>query len=178
LGVITTWGTVLEGCSIRKVEKGCCRRYGNKTQNCITFVYFFKDLFIYFMYMSTLSLSSGTPEEGIGSHYRWLWATMWLLGIELRTSGKAGRALDYCWATSPAHICLFLVILLFIYMSVLPAYKSVYYLCAWCLWRPEKVSDLLELELQTIVSHHMGARNQTLTFWKRRSQPPRRPSFP
>jgi hypothetical protein len=28
---------------------------------------------IYFMYMnSTLSLSSDTPEEGIGSHYRWL----------------------------------------------------------------------------------------------------------
>jgi hypothetical protein len=42
------------------------------------------------MYMGTLPLSSGTPEEGIGSHYRWLWATMWLLGIELRTSGKAG----------------------------------------------------------------------------------------
>jgi hypothetical protein len=28
--------------------------------------------FIYFMYMSTLSLSSDTPEEGIRSHYRWL----------------------------------------------------------------------------------------------------------
>jgi hypothetical protein len=27
---------------------------------------------IYFMYMSTLSMSSDTPEEGIGSHYRWL----------------------------------------------------------------------------------------------------------
>jgi hypothetical protein len=33
---------------------------------------FFKDLFIYFMYISTLQLSSDTPEEGIGSHYRWL----------------------------------------------------------------------------------------------------------
>jgi hypothetical protein len=40
--------------------------------------FFFKDLF---MYMSTLY----TPEEGSRSHYRWLWATMWLLGIELRT---------------------------------------------------------------------------------------------
>jgi hypothetical protein len=29
-------------------------------------------LFIYFMYVSTLSLSSDTPEEGIRSHYRWL----------------------------------------------------------------------------------------------------------
>jgi hypothetical protein len=30
-------------------------------------VFFFKDLFIYLMYVSTLSLSSDTPEEGIGS---------------------------------------------------------------------------------------------------------------
>jgi hypothetical protein len=28
--------------------------------------------FISFMYMSTLSLSSDTPEEGTRSHYRWL----------------------------------------------------------------------------------------------------------
>jgi hypothetical protein len=45
--------------------------------------------FNYFMYMSTLSLSSDTPEEGIRSHCRWLRATMWLLGLELRTSGRA-----------------------------------------------------------------------------------------
>jgi hypothetical protein len=35
-------------------------------------LFLFKDLFIYFMYVSTLLLSSGTPEEGIGSYYRWL----------------------------------------------------------------------------------------------------------
>jgi hypothetical protein len=34
--------------------------------------------------MSTELLSSDTPEEGIRSHYIWLW----LLGIELRTSGR------------------------------------------------------------------------------------------
>jgi hypothetical protein len=45
------------------------------------------------MYVSTLSLSSDTPEEGFWSHYRWLWATMWLLGIELRTSWRAVSAL-------------------------------------------------------------------------------------
>jgi hypothetical protein len=39
--------------------------------------------------MSTLSLPSDTPEKGSGFHYRWLWATMWLLEIELRTSGRA-----------------------------------------------------------------------------------------
>jgi hypothetical protein len=31
-----------------------------------------KKLFIYFTDVSTLSLSSDTPEEGIRSHYRWL----------------------------------------------------------------------------------------------------------
>ena len=53
------------------------------------------------MYMSTLWLSSDTPEEGIRSHYRWLWTTMWLLGFELRISGRAVSALK-CWAISPA----------------------------------------------------------------------------
>ena len=55
------------------------------------------------MYMSTLQLSLDTPEEGIRSHYRWLWATMWLLGIELRTSGRAAVSALNHWAISPAH---------------------------------------------------------------------------
>jgi hypothetical protein len=46
------------------------------------------------MYVSTLLLSSDTPEEGIGSHYRWL-------GFELRTSGRAVSALNLR-AISPA----------------------------------------------------------------------------
>jgi hypothetical protein len=54
------------------------------------------------MYLSTLLLSSDTPEEGIWSHYGWFWATMWLLGIELRISGRAVSALNY-WAISPAR---------------------------------------------------------------------------
>jgi len=61
---------------------------------------FFK-IFIYSIYVSTLSLSLDRPEEGIGSHYRWLWATMWLLGIELRSFGRAVSALNH-WAISPA----------------------------------------------------------------------------
>jgi hypothetical protein len=52
-------------------------------------------------YMSTLMLSSDTPEEHMGSHYRWLWVTMWLVGIELRTSGRAVSALNH-WVISPA----------------------------------------------------------------------------
>jgi hypothetical protein len=34
--------------------------------------FFFKKIFIYFIYVSTLLLSSDTPEEDFISHYRWL----------------------------------------------------------------------------------------------------------
>jgi hypothetical protein len=54
------------------------------------------------MYISTLWLSSDTLEKGVGSQYKWLWATMWLLGIELRTYGRAVSDLN-CWGISPAQ---------------------------------------------------------------------------
>jgi hypothetical protein len=41
------------------------------------------------------------PEEGTRFHYRWLWTTMWVLGIELRSSRRAACALNL-WAISPA----------------------------------------------------------------------------
>ena len=91
-----------------------------------------------------------TPEESIRSHCRWLWANMWLLGIELRTSRRAVCALNH-WAISPALglllkiicvcICvesissivfnhfptLFLMIYFyFMCIGVLPAYMSVW----------------------------------------------------
>ena len=47
---------------------------------------FKKDLF---MYVSPMLLFADTPEEGIRSHCRWLWTTIWLLGIEPRTSGRS-----------------------------------------------------------------------------------------
>ena len=66
------------------------------------------------MYMSTLSLSSDTLEEGIRSHYRWLWATMRLLGIELRISRRAVSARNH-WAISPAP-CVCVVFFYFFYL--------------------------------------------------------------
>jgi hypothetical protein len=62
---------------------------------------FFFLIYLFYINVSTLLLSSDTPEEGIRSHYRWLWATMWLLEIELRNSGRAVSALNH-WAISPA----------------------------------------------------------------------------
>jgi hypothetical protein len=47
------------------------------------------------------SLCSETPEESMGSYNRWLWATMWLLGIEFRAPGRTASALNL-WAISPA----------------------------------------------------------------------------
>jgi hypothetical protein len=41
-------------------------------------------------------------EEDVRSHYRWLWATMWLLGFELKTFGRAVSVLTR-WAISPAR---------------------------------------------------------------------------
>jgi hypothetical protein len=45
------------------------------------------------------------PEEGTRSplnwSFRWLWAVRWMLGIELRSSGRAASTLT-CWAISPA----------------------------------------------------------------------------
>jgi hypothetical protein len=68
---------------------------------------FLKDfmyLFIYLLYVSTLSLSSDTPEEGVRFRYRWLWATMWLLGFELRTFGRAvGCSYPLSHLTSPRY---------------------------------------------------------------------------
>jgi hypothetical protein len=58
------------------------------------------------MDVSTLLLSLDTPEEGIWFHYRCLWASMWSLGIELRTSGRAVSVLN-CWAISPAQTMVF-----------------------------------------------------------------------
>jgi hypothetical protein len=57
---------------------------------------------IYLLYVSTLKLSSDTPEEGARSRYGWLWATMWLLGFELLTFGRAvGCSYPLSHLTSP-----------------------------------------------------------------------------
>lgn len=84
--------------------------------------FFYKDLFIiYFMYMSTPLLSSDTPEEGIRPHCRWLWTTMWLLGIEPGISGRAVSNPNW-WAISWAP--LFKVLKLFNRSSNLPTRQS------------------------------------------------------
>lgn len=43
----------------------------------------------------------------------------------------------------------------------LSAYLSVYYVQVWGLWRPEKTSDLLEVELQVIMGYHVNVESTT-----------------
>ena len=64
------------------------------------------------------ALSSCTPEERIRSHYRWLWATMWLLGIELRTSERADSGLSHIFK----HIC----------FKVQRGYTQIWYCESYC----------------------------------------------
>jgi hypothetical protein len=65
------------------------------------FVFLFVCLFC-FLIVSYVSKYTKCRFRHTGSHYRWLWATTWLLGIELRTSGRTVSALNH-WAISPAH---------------------------------------------------------------------------
>jgi hypothetical protein len=51
----------------------------------------------------------------------------------------------------------------FICMNALPIHMSVYHMVPL---EAQKVSDPLELELQTAVSHHVGAGYQTQFLWK------------
>jgi hypothetical protein len=60
---------------------------------------------IYLLCVNILLLSLDTREEGIRFHYRCLWATMWLLGIELRTSGRPLSHLS-SHPTPPNRFCI------------------------------------------------------------------------
>ena len=53
----------------------------------------------------------------------------------------------------------FILLFYFLCVSILPPSKSLHQMHTWYLWRPEEGTDPLELELQTIVSHHVGAGN-------------------
>ena len=57
-------------------------------------------LFILYMWLHCRCLQTH-QKRASDPHYRWLWATIWLLGIELRTFGRTVRAL-HCWAISSA----------------------------------------------------------------------------
>ena len=64
-------------------------------------LFYFLEICLLFIYISTLQLSSDTLEVCIGSHYRWL------LGIDLRASGRAVSALKLLsFLSSPLFVLL------------------------------------------------------------------------
>jgi hypothetical protein len=100
------------------------------------FYFYFFLRFIYLLYVSTLWLSSDTPEEGIRSCYRWLWATIWLLGFELMTFGRTVGAFTR-WAISPAPSYNFLRTLLF--MRRIYFDETVRFRAHWLQWAEEGI---------------------------------------
>jgi hypothetical protein len=73
--------------------------------------FFLKDLFIYlFIYLFIIcvhhSCLQTLQKRASDFCYGWLWATMWLLGFELRTFRRAVGALNR-WAISPALLLFF-----------------------------------------------------------------------
>lgn len=52
------------------------------------------------------------------------------------------------------------------WVGVLSARMCVCHMCTWQSWRPKKVQDSLELDLQTVLSYHTGTGNQTWLFFK------------
>ena len=79
------------------------RTYAFYIKNLITTI-FLKKIFIYLLCIQySVYLYACKTEEGSRPHYRWLWASMLLVGIELKTFGGTGNALKH-WAISPALI--------------------------------------------------------------------------
>ena len=67
-------------------------------------VFFISKILFLWVHCSYLQTYKKIPSV---SHYRWLWTTVWLLGIELRTSARAASVLN-CWAISlSSPPCLF-----------------------------------------------------------------------
>jgi hypothetical protein len=94
----------------------------NKEQNRFLLFFFFLNYLFYFMYMSTLYL------------YRWLWAFMWLLGIEFRT------------LLTPVNLAL---AQRFIYFIIINKYTIAVFRCT---------RKGHQISFQVVVSYHVVAR--------------------
>ena len=102
---------------------------------------------IYLLYIHySVCLYACRPEECTRPHYRWLWATMWLPGIELRTFGRAGNALNG-WAISPAlsFSFLFFSFLFFVFPSFFPSFFLSFFLSFFCCFLFQEMVSLCML---------------------------------
>ena len=85
-----------------------CERWGYLFTLPISFL---KKYLFLIIYKYTVPVFRQT-RRGYQIPYRWLWATMWLLGIKLWTSGRAVSALNR-WAISAAKRAFYYLLLVF-----------------------------------------------------------------
>ena len=115
------------------------------------------------LYECSICLYTHMPEEGIRSHYRWWWAFMWVLGIELRgvlcseplkhlsrpsTLFVWDRVFHWTWSSFFKFY--------FLCLSVWPACVYVYHAYAWWSEGSENRTSTLELELGMAMSHYVS----------------------
>jgi hypothetical protein len=62
------------------------------------------------------------PEEGIGSHYRWFWATMWFLRIELRNLYIYAYVYTYTYILSRLY-CIYVIMNTYEYIHIYDLYN-------------------------------------------------------
>lgn len=74
--------------------------------------------------MNPLSLPSDTPEEGIKSHYRRLWTTMWVLEIQ-RRPGEEQSVLLITELISPALYTIFKLNNIFFFLSPIDYFNTI-----------------------------------------------------
>jgi hypothetical protein len=96
------------------------------------------------LYISTLELSSDTPEEGIRPYYGWLWAKMWLMGFEL--FGRAVSALTSRAIAPAPH--LFIVCVGAVRVRML-SWSCISPSTMWVLWMKPSSPDLLASAFET-----------------------------
>lgn len=92
--------------------------------------------------------------------YRWMWVTMWVLGIEPKPSGRQPVLINL-WTLFPApNFFLRVIHFYFMWMGIF-CFLPVCYICVPHIYsslKDQKRSlDPLELELETVVSFHVDA---------------------
>ena len=124
-------------------------------------------LLIFFIWVHCSCLQTHTSRVCIRSHYRWLWSTMWLLGIELRTYVRAVSALNL-WVISPApwfsyipwtswfHLSTLYLVPLHGGLSGTSAWLIIWYLCMvdWLLVSLQHPKLMMNKQRRCLASHN------------------------
>ena len=87
-------GKGLEAGADAEAMEGCCLLACSPWLSLLSFCFVFLKIYSKYVCEYSVALFRELIKEDIESHYRWFEATMWLLGTELRTSGRAVSALN------------------------------------------------------------------------------------